>query len=600
MVDDEVKYKKKFIETRKKAEYKEYLDPLQEFKPSKKAEEIMRKGDILAEGETPTEMLVRVAEIARDIEKNYFGVDEIEAVEFGQEMLDLFLEKKVVPSTPIMTNAGRFEDRPLSACSVPPVDLNNDFNEIKEKVDTYHREGMGTGFALDKAENPIEVLEDLQKIAKTGLETEEQHRPVGNIGVMRIDNPQIKEFIKIKQQNQNEDWKFNLSVNMTDEFMEAYYKDGYFELGEGEKIDCQDLMDLIVKSAWDCADPGLVFLDNMNKYRPFESDLNYVSVAPCGEVGLAEGETCQFASINIAEFEENEEIIYSDLAQTVKSVTRFLDDVLEYSIEHYSHEESKKAMQKSRKIGIGLCGYSELLTSMGLEYDSKEANQILKDGLSFINYVSKEASMELAQSRGTFDGWEDSKYSERKTYFLYDKFGGEDTRTVESDDWLKLDQEIQEKGLRNSTTVILPPTGRSALTFDTSQQIEPMFSLVDRYGRVNEEFRKKLEELDVDCENVLEEAYEYGSCQDVDDLPEDFKEVFKTAVEIEYDKHFDVLIEAQKFVDESVSKTINLPKDISPETIEDIYVKAHRAGLNGITVYRNGSSEEQPMDLKEE
>lgn len=597
MVDVEAIYEKKVGEDRGALENKEDFDISGKFEPSKKAENILEEGDILAKEETPTEMLRRVVEVVRETEKKYFGTDQQEATEFGQDMLDLFLERKVVPSTPIMTNANRFEDRPLSACSVPPVDLNNDFSEIKREVDTYHEEGMGTGFALDKAENPIEVLEDLQKIAKTGLEKEEQHRPVGNIGVMKVYNPQIKEFIKIKQQNQERDWKFNLSVDMTDEFMEAYYQDEFFELRDGRKIDSQELMDLITNCAWDCADPGLVFLDNMNRRRPFNKDLNYVSVAPCGEVGLAEGETCQFASINISEFEENEEIAYSELAQTVESVTRFLDDVLEYSIEHYSYEESVEAMKKSRKIGIGLCGYSELLTSLGLKYDSKEANQLLKDALSFINYVSKEASIELAQERGTFDGWEDSKYSE--STFLYDKFGQENTRTVKSDDWLRLDQKIQERGLRNSTTVILPPTGRSALTFDTSQQIEPIFNLVDQYGHINEEFREKLKELDVDQENILERVYEHGSCQNIDELPGDFKDVFRTAVEIGYEEHFNVLVEAQQFVDESVSKTINLPKDVSPETIEDIYVKAYEAGLNGVTVYRNGSFEEQPKDLKE-
>jgi ribonucleoside-diphosphate reductase alpha chain len=141
----------------------------------------MGDGDIIPEDETPTDMLFRVAGIIPDIEGKHFNHSEEESYQFAQEMLNLFLERKIVPSTPISTNAGRFEERPLSACSVPPVDLNNDYSEIKEKVDTYHEEGMGTGFALDKADNPIEVLEDLQNIAKTGLEQDEQHRPVGNM-----------------------------------------------------------------------------------------------------------------------------------------------------------------------------------------------------------------------------------------------------------------------------------------------------------------------------------------------------------------------------------------------------------------------------------
>lgn len=560
----------------------------------------MRDGDIIAEDESPTEMLTRVAGIVPEIETRHFGHSEEESYRFAQQLLNMFLERKIVPSTPISTNAGRFKERPLSACSVPPVDLNNDFGEIKEKVDTYHEEGMGTGFALDKADNPMEVLKDLQRIAKTGLEQDEQHRPVGNMGIMKVDNPHIEEFIKIKQQNQGQDWKFNLSVNMTDEFMEAYSDEEMFELRDGTEVDSEELMDLIVKCAWDCADPGLIFLDNMNRRRPFNEELNYVSVAPCGEVGLAEGETCQFASINIAEFTDGEQIQWNELRQAVKKVTRFLDDVLEYSIEHYSHDESVEAMQKSRKIGIGYCGYSKLLTRHGLAYDSEEANQILKDTLSFINYHSKKESVALAEKRDNFEGWNQSKYADADHNFLTEKFGDKESRVVSRADWKNLDLEIKERGLRNSTTVILPPTGRSAMVFDTSQQIEPIFSLSDRYDRVNEEFKEKVRELDgIDAEEVIEKAREQGSCQGMD-LPEDVKEIFRTAIEIGHREHYNVLVEAQAFVDESVSKTINLPEDVEPEAVRDVYVKAYEAGLNGMTVYRNGSNQEQPMDLKEE
>lgn len=576
------------------------FEPRTTFNPSRKAEEIMRDGNIIAADETPTDMLVRVAGIIPDIETQKFDTTEEKSYRFSQEMLDLFLERKVVPSTPISTNAGRFTERPLSACSVPSVDLNNDLSEIKEKVDTYHEEGMGTGFSLDAAENPIEVLMGLQEIARTGLEQDEQHRPVGNMGIMRVDNPRIKEFVTIKQQNQGEDWKFNLSVNVTDEFMDAYENEDAFELRNGETVDPEELMDLIVRCAWDCADPGLIFLDNMNRRRPFKQGLNYVSVAPCGEVGLAEGETCQFASINIAAFTDGETIDWDALQDAVHKVTRFLDDVLEYSIDHYTHRESKEAMRKSRKIGIGYCGYSKLLAKHGLAYNSEEANQLLKDTLSFINYHSKRCSVELAKERGNFGGWEQSKYAAPDTAFLTQKFGDKDSRVISTADWEELDRAITENGLRNSTTVILPPTGRSAMVFDTSQQIEPIFSLSDRYDRVNEEFQEKVQELeDVDAQQVIDQVHEQGSCQDLD-LPDDVKDVFRTAVEISHTEHFNVLVESQAFVDESVSKTINLPKDADPTAVREVYIAAYEAGLNGMTVYRNGSNTEQPMDLKKE
>ncbi len=578
---------------------KEKIKASGEFNPSKKAEKIMRDGDILAEDESATKMLERLASVIIEIEQD-FGTSTEEAIEFAEKMLKLFMERKIVPSTPIMTNAGRFDERPLSACSVPDIDLNSDYSEIKEKVDNYHEEGMGTGFALDRADNPMDILMDLQEIAKTGLERDEQHRPVGNMGIMKVDNPAIKEFIKVKHENPEIDWKFNLSVNMSDEFIETYRNEEKFELRDGEKVDSSELMDLIVKCAWDCADPGLIFLDNMNRRRPFNEELNYVSVAPCGEVGLAEGETCQFASINIAAFSDGESIDWEELEEASKLITRFLDDVLEYSLNHYSHEASVKAMRKSRKIGIGYCGYSKLLSRHGLEYDSEEGNQILKDTLSFINYHSKRHSIDLGQVRGNFEGWESSKYAEKGRNFLTGKFGDKKSRKLTEADWRGLDKMIEKQGLRNSTTVILPPTGRSAMTFDTSQQIEPIFSLVDRYGEVNEEFEEALKEHeDVDYEKVIEKVRENGSCQGLD-IPQEIKDIFRTAIEISHVEHFNVLVKAQAFVDESVSKTINLPKDVNPEAVKDVYLKAYKAGLNGMTVYRNGSNQDQPMDLKDE
>lgn len=568
------------------------------FVPSERAEHILRDGDILADGESSEAMLERVAGIIPEIEQQ-FGASPEFAEQFADQMRALFYERKIVPSTPIMTNAQRFDHRPLSACSVPPVDLDADYHELKDTIDTYHQEGMGTGFALDDAQNPIETLEDLQEIARTGLETEEQHRPVGNMGIMRVDHPKIREFITIKQQTQDKDWKFNLSVNITDAFMDAYENGEPFELRDGTEEDPQELMDLMVNCAWDCADPGLIFLGNMNRRRPFRGAMNYVSVAPCGEVGLAEGETCQFASINIAAFLEDGEIDYEELKQATRCVTRFLDDVLEYSIEHYTHDESIEAMRTSRKIGIGFCGYSKLLTKMGLVYDSEKANTVLRNLLSFINFHSKEYSKELAEERGNFDGWADSLYSDEDTNFLTEKFGDAESETVSREDWEQLDRAITETGLRNSTTVILPPTGRSSLTFDTSQSIEPIFSLSDQYDTLNEEFVAELEERGLADEEIIESVREKGSCQHLD-LPEDLQQVFRTAVEIGYEQHFNVLVEAQQFVDESVSKTINLPKDAEPEAVERVYHRAYHEGLNGMTVYRNGSSEEQPMDLMEE
>lgn len=558
------------------------------------AESILRDGDIVADDESPADMFSRVADSMLVIEEEHFRDTSDDPELFAEEMLELFLNRKVVPATSILMNIGRFPGKPLSSCVVPPVDLDASLARIKSVVDKYHEDGMGTGFNLEDTDNPIEVLFDLQEIARTGLEKEEQRRPVGNMAIMRIDNPLIDRFIRVKQANQDVDWKFNISIDVTEEFIQSYHSGGEFELRNEGVVDPRELMSRIADSAGACGDPGLVFLDRMNRKNAFSDQLSYKSVAPCGEVGLVEGEVCHFANINIAAFANRGGINWGELRDTVKKTTRFLDNILEYSLHRFSFEASEEVNRKTRKIGIGYCGYSELLLKLGLRYGSAEARQILRDTLAFINYHSKIASSRLAAERGTFGAWNQSKFHE-PAGFLTEKFGDKRSRKVDIEDWRDLDRVISEQGLRNSTTVILPPTGRSSRIIDTTQQIEPIFSLFDGDGRVREDFKKTIQQLDdVDTQDTLQRIRKEGSCQNLN-LPTRIKERFRTAVEIGYREHFDVQSDAQKFVDESVSKTINLPSESDSQTVENIYVEAFDSGLNGITIYQNSSNPDQPV-----
>jgi len=403
---------------------------------------------------------------------------------------------------------------------------------------------MGTGFNFDDLENPIDIIEYLNSIGIDGQNNEAQLRPVGNMGTISIDHPQILDFIKIKTRDKDKQWVFNFFVNILDDTIEKISNKKTITLRNGENISTEKLLDEISESIFFTGDPGLVFNDRLNQDNQVPSAGKYESLAPCGEVGLTKGETCQFSYINLGKFVENDDIHYAELEKTITMGVRFLDDVVEYNISKYSNEVSRSITKNKRKIGLGVCGFADMLDKLGIDYKSQKARETAEDLFSFINFISKKASVDLAKERGSFEKFNESKYTTEDNIFK--KYSNHPTNKISDEQWLELEKEVKKYGIRNCATIALPPTGRSSLLIGASPSIEPQFNEV----------------LEISPENQLL-----------------------------------MIASIQKFVDESISKTINIPKNSTVEDIKNILKTSMNLPLKGITIYRDKSRNHQPINL---
>lgn len=564
------------------------------FRPSSLAHKILREGRIISSDETPHAMIERVISTLFNVETQ-FGTATCEIEKLIDEFGAFLDGKYCVMSTPIMTNAGRYADKPLSACTVPPVNLCGDLWQIKQIVDAFHEDGMGTGFNLNDTKDPVRILRFLNGVAVDGANSGREDRPVGNMATLSIHHPKILEFIDAKADvdKRNEVWKFNISVDATAEFINAVEARGSYTLFDGTLLDARKVMCCVAKNAAVCGDPGFIFIDRLNRDNPTPGVGLYTSTAPCGEVGLMAGESCQFGYINLGKFINGRSSVnYGELERVTRLMVRSLDDALEFSMERYAHPLNKKIMSAKRKIGVGVCGLADAFLQLGFPYDSPQARRMAKDMIAFVNYISKLESHELAKKRGSFTAMNltiGNRYRDNPG-FIEEKYGSLDTSMVTSQMWRELGTRIRgTRLLRNASTVALPPTGRSALVIDASTGIEPLFSLTEHDGGINPFLFNELRERRLLVGDLHEKISQIGQIGNFDQIPEEVKNVYKTALEIDAKGHLLMVGELQQVVDESISKTINMFESATPEDVFDVYLQAYRLGLKGITIFRTGS-----------
>ena len=560
-----------------------------QFPASPYVDAYLRDGRMTGDGETARDMVSRVVAALTAADRLF---DPDGAGDFAQRLGEALDTRRIVFSTPIMTNAGRYLSRPLAACAVPPVDLRGDLRRIKAIVDDYHRAGMGTGFNLDDLDDPVTVLRYLNEVAVSGAASGTEDRPVGNMAILSLSHPRAEDFItcKVGADDRGEQWKFNISLHVTDAEMRA-------AAGPGRE---RDLLTAAAQAAAGCADPGLLFTDRMNEANPTPNAGRYVSTAPCAEVGLAAGETCQFGYLNLGRFHapgQDVPVDLEDLAAAVRILVRALDDAIEASLPLYPHPASAKIMTAKRKIGVGVCGLADLLIAARLPYDSDQGRQLAVDVLAYVNYVSKLASADLAATRGACPAITGGQSRYAHPGFLQ-RFAGSGARTVAAGDWAELADQIARTGaLRNSSTVAVPPTGRSSPVIGASTGIEPLFQLTDPHlpGQVHPAAAALLHEHG--RASLLGQVMTCGRLPDDDTIPASLRGVLATATQISPAGHLAMAAAVQSCVDEAVAKTVNLPATAHASDIHDIYRSAWEAGCKGITVYRDGSRAAQPKAL---
>ncbi|MFC0105546.1 ribonucleotide reductase N-terminal alpha domain-containing protein [Kibdelosporangium aridum] len=560
------------------------------FPSSPATDAYLRRGRIIAPHETGQDMVSRVVTALAETDA---GFDPEGAEAFADQLGWAMDSARIVFSTPIMTNAGRHPDKPLAACAVPPVDLRSDLAAVKSTVDAYHQAGMGTGFALDDVNDPVTVLRYLNDIAISGAKSGTEDRPVGNMAILALSHPAAAEFIdcKVGADERGEEWKFNLSLHVTDADMRAAVT------ADGRE---RELLAAAAHAAHSCADPGLLFADRLNESNPTPHVGQYVSTAPCAEVGLVAGETCQFGYINLGRFHSAGREIPVDLdalADTVRILVRALDNAIEASLVHYPTALSAQVMRTKRKIGIGVCGLADLLLAAGLPYDSVEGRQLAMEVLAFINFTSKLASARLAAHRGPCPAIQSglSKYADPT--FLK-RFATLPVRTVTSGEWSALAHEIAKTGmLRHSSTIAIPPTGRSSPMVGASTGIEPLFRLTDPHlpGHLHPAALAALQATG--RTDLIGHAMTHGRLPEGDDISPYLAALLATSTQISPAGHLSMAAVVQACVDEAVSKTVNLPADAAVEDVYDVYVVAWKGGCKGITVYVDGSRQVQPKAL---
>ncbi len=429
-----------------------------------------------------------------------------------------------------------------------------------------------------------------------------------NMGVLIVNHPDIMDFIYAKSK-EGMLTNFNISVAVTDEFMKAVEEEKEIDLinprtGKPQgKINAKYLFDMIVYNAWRTGDPGLIFIDRINKHNPTPHLGKIESTNPCGEQPLLPYESCNLGSINLSLMVKRRrdgkyEIDWKKLREVVRIAVHFLDNVIDANNYPLSQIEEKTLL--TRKIGLGIMGWAELLFKLQIPYDSDEALELAKRIMEYINYYSKIESIELARKRGPFPAFKGSIYDSDDPKF---PFEADDERKTYTLDWDKLRARIKKYGIRNATTTTIAPTGTISIIAGTSSGIEPLFALVFfrrvlggmSLFEINPVFEEIMREKGLYSEKLMHEVAKYGSLKYIENIPEDIKRIFVTALDIDVDWHVKMQAAFQEFTDNAVSKTINLRFEATPEDVKRAFLLAYKLKCKGITVYRYGSKGEQVL-----
>lgn len=569
-----------------------------EYKPTSFAHAVLTQGKILGPQETPQQMFERVVGALFAVEK-VWDTDPLTTARNQELFSDLMADRAISPGTPTLTNAGRLEyaDSALSSCVVIPVNLAKKDDNAADVIKSYYRQNMGSGFDLTPYENPVDILTWLNDLSASETASGQYDRYIGNMGNLSVYHPKIREFILAKRERSLP--HFNISVDVDEQFMDAASQNSAYKLSDGSEINAAELLWQMADSAHLNGDPGIIFLDRMNRDNPISHWSPYTSTPPCSEMGLAAGETCQFGYINLAKFVNSNGMDWEKLAAATRVMTRALDNAIEISCGGYPNPESLRLANLKRKIGIGVCGLADMLLASDLQYDSEEGRQFARNVLSFINWSSKDASVALAEERGSCGAMSFSignKYLEDN--FLEDKYG-EGTEVVSGDMWKDLAQRIRDAGmLRNLITTSLPPTGRASILMGAVSAIEPIFGVSTWNGDTRTCIRGFLERHSGDrAGELLAQATRIGSFQGLD---LEKKGCLKTATEISPMDHMRMvaaLVGKTGVYDEAASKTINLPSTATVDEVLEIFHATHRLGLKNISIYRDGTHAGQPQKL---
>lgn len=594
--------------------------------------------------ESPEELFARVAINISLADRKYD--ENADLGKTAKEFYELMANCDFMPNSPTLMNAGRALQQ-LSACFVLPID--DDMNSIMQTLfDTVmvHKSGGGTGFSFSRlrpngsrirttsgtSPGPLSFIRmynnTTEEIKQGGT------RRGANMGILRVDHPNIITFIYAKQSNQAIT-NFNLSVAVTDKFMQAVHKNQYYNLinphtkthytldqlsliqhqihkdapslrisSDNKKVvnvhtdeeigvvrdgdillNARKVFDSIVKLAWNNGEPGIIFIDKMNGANPTPDLGDIESTNPCGEQPLLPYESCNLGSINLANMVKKGEMDYDRLRKVIHTTVHFLDNVIDMN--KYPLKQIESMTLANRKIGLGVMGFADTLIQLGIPYNSDKGIKLGEKIMKFVDEESKKASAELAKKRGVFPNFKNSMYDKSSKNF-----------------------KGKEILLRNATTTTIAPTGSISIIAGASSGVEPLFAIAfkrmnilhkgDELIEVNPLFEKTAKDKGFYSKEIMDEVCEQGTIHKIEKIPKEIRKYFVTSHDISPEYHIKMQAAFQRHTDNAVSKTVNFPNSATEEGIRKVYEMAYELNCKGVTVYRDGSREEQVLNIMKE
>jgi ribonucleoside-diphosphate reductase alpha chain len=537
--------------------------------------------------EKPIDMFRRVADNIAKADRNY-GATEAEVKKTAAEFLRTMTSRGFLPNSPTLMNAGR-DLQQLSACFVLPVEdsIEGIFDAVKHQA-VIHQSGGGTGFSFSRLRPSGSIVKTTHGVASgpvtfmrvfnaaTDVVKQGGTRRGANMAILRVDHPDILEFIRLKG-DMDEMRNFNISVAVTQKFMDALKKGSTYDLvaphnGEVKgQLDAREVFNLLVHHAWLTGDPGVVFIDRANELNPARHVEVLEATNPCGEQWLAAFDSCNLGSINLGRYVSNREVDWARLRKTVRTTVHFLDNIIDMN--RYPIPQIGEKTLSNRRIGLGVMGFADMLIELAIPYNSPAGIEMGRKLMRFIHEEAKNASEDLAKVRGNFPNYPGSDY------------------------------ERQGRMMRNVAVDTVAPTGTISMIADCSSGIEPLFAIVftktvmdgTKLAYVHPRFEAVAKAEGWYSKELMDRIAWEGSIQGFTEVPDQWKRVFVTAADCTPEDHVRMQAAFQEFVDNAISKTVNFPATATEEEVRRVYLLAYELGCKGVTVFRDGSRDDQVL-----